>query len=260
MNRIDQTFRRLAGKKALIAYITAGDPDLDTTVRLMHTLADNGCDIIELGVPFSDPMADGPTIQRAAQRAVDKGVSLTDVLHTAAQFRTENTGTPIVLMGYLNPFWRMGYAEFAARAQKAGVDGVLAVDYPVDMADDFSGCLKAAGLHNIFLVAPTTDEKRMEKIAARAGGFIYYVSLKGVTGAALPDTDAVVARIGLLKKHTDLPVAVGFGIRDAQTAARIAPAADGIVVGSRFVEIIEQHPGGAEDAVAQTVRELKSAL
>ncbi|MDO5687249.1 MAG: tryptophan synthase subunit alpha [Neisseria sp.] len=260
MNRIASVFQSSADSKALITYITTGDPTLELTLDIMHTLAANGADIIELGVPFSDPMADGPTIQRAAQRAVDNGVSLDDVLTLVARFRTQNTTTPVVLMGYLNPIHRMGYARFAAAAAQAGVDGVLTVDCPAESIDDLQGCLKAQGIATIFLVAPTTSPERIATIAAKAEGFIYYVSLKGVTGSALLDTDAVARKIAVLRQHTALPIAVGFGIKNGEDARRIAAFADAAVIGSRLVETIEQHPQQPCAAVATVTAELKNAL
>lgn len=260
MNRISQTFRQLDHSKALIAYITAGDPDLDATLAAMHTLVANGADIIELGVPFSDPMADGSTIQRAAQRAVDKGTSLRDVLALVARFRAHDQNTPVVLMGYLNPIYRMGFAVFAAAAAHAGVDGVLTVDCPINEIGEFQNQLQQHAIATIFLITPTTSEARIHTIAERAEGFIYYVSLKGVTGAALLDTDAVARKIEVLRKYTDLPIAVGFGIKTADDARRIAAFADAAVIGSRFVEAIENHPQNPDSALATLTTELKTAL
>lgn len=260
MSRIAATFARLNGDKALIPYITAGDPDLDTSLALMHAMAEAGADIVELGVPFSDPMADGPTIQRAVERALAKQTSLADVLELVRRFRTRNQETPVVLMGYLNPVHKMGYAAFAQAAAAAGVDGVLTVDSPIETITPLQQELQAWGLDCIFLVAPTTDEARMAEIGKRAGGFVYYVSLKGVTGSAQLDTRAVAEKTAILRRHIQVPIGVGFGISDAQSAAKIAEAADAVIVGSRIVRAIEEHPGREAEAVAALVRELKAAI
>lgn len=260
MSRIQQTFAALNGAKALIPYITVGDPNLDTTLALMHSLVENGADILELGVPFSDPMADGPTIQRAAERALANKVSLNDVLNIVRRFRETNGNTPVVLMGYLNPIHKMGYQAFAQAAAEAGVDGVLTVDSPVETITPLHDELKARGIDCIFLIAPTTTPERIAAIAEKASGFIYYVSLKGVTGSARLDTEAVARQIALLRQYTDLPIGVGFGIRDAQSAAQIAQVADAVIVGSRIVQEIEKQPAQAVCAVADLVRELKAAV
>ena len=258
MSRLAETFANTP--KALISYITAGDPDLPTSVSLMHALAENGTDIIELGVPFSDPMADGAVIQRATQRAVDKGVSLQQVIDLVAQFRKKNQTTPVVLMGYLNPIFRMGYETFAKTAAAAGIDGVLTVDCPVDEIDELSGCLKTFDIANIFLIAPTTSEKRIQTIAQKAQGFIYCVSLKGVTGSMALNVAEVKQRIELIKKYTNLPIAVGFGIKTADDARQVAQCADAVVVGSRFVETIEKNSDNATAAVAELSGSLKAAI
>ena len=260
MNRIDALFERIKPHKALISYITAGDPDLDETLRIMLTLADNGTDIIELGVPFSDPMADGAIIQRAAQRAVEKGVSLRDVLELVRRFREHNQTTPVVLMGYLNPVFHIGYENFARTASEAGADGVLTVDSPAEMSDELSGCLKKYGLAMIFLIAPTTDDERIKTVTQHASGFIYYVSLKGVTGSAALDVNDVKCKIEHLRKFTDLPLAVGFGIKTAEDAHKIAQIADAVVVGSRFVQTIEQYADNPASAAGSLSNELKSAI
>ena len=242
VTRIDECFARLraSGRKALIPFITAGDPDPALTVTLMHTLVEAGADIIELGVPFSDPMADGPTIQRASERALAKGVSLRQVLGMVANFRADNNHTPVVLMGYANPIESMGVAEFAATAFDAGVDGVLVVDYPPEESAEFARAMKANALDPIFLLAPTSTAARIEQVAALASGYVYYVSIKGVTGSAQLDVAAVAARIPEIHAATGVPVGVGFGIRDAATAGAIARIADAVVVGSRIIEEIEQ--------------------
>jgi tryptophan synthase alpha chain len=242
MSRIKTTFDRLAseGRKALIPFITAGDPDAALTLPLMHTLVDAGADIIELGVPFSDPMADGPTIQRASERALAKGMTLRKVLELVLAFRANNTETPIVLMGYANPIEAMGLDKFAAAAAKAGVDGVLVVDYPPEEAAAFGTAMKAQGMDPIFLLAPTSTAARIAQVAEVASGYVYYVSLAGVTGSGALNIEAVAERLPLIREKTGLPVGVGFGIRDAATAARIASIADAVVVGSRIIEEIEK--------------------
>ena len=242
MSKIQATFERLQaqGRKALIPFITAGDPDPSLTVALMHTLVDAGSDIIELGVPFSDPMADGPTIQRASERALKKGVSLRQVLGMVANFRADNNETPVVLMGYANPIEAMGVDTFAAAAFDAGVDGVLVVDYPPEESIEFAHAMNANALDPIFLLAPTSTATRIAQVAALASGYIYYVSIKGVTGSAALDVAAVAARIPEIQTATGVPVGVGFGIRDAQTAGSVARISDAVVVGSRIIEEIEQ--------------------
>ena len=242
MSKIQATFERLQaqGRKALIPFITAGDPDPALTVLLMHTLVEAGADIIELGVPFSDPMADGPTIQRASERALAKGVSLRQVLEMVASFRADNNDTPVVLMGYANPIEAMGIDDFAATAFDAGVDGVLVVDYPPEESTDFALAMKANALDPIFLLAPTSTLERIALVGDLASGYVYYVSLKGVTGSAALDVQAVAARIPDIRAATGVPVGVGFGIRDAATAGAVAQVADAVVVGSRIIEEIEQ--------------------
>lgn len=241
MSRITATFAalRAAGRKALIPFITAGDPAPERTVPLMHALVAGGADILELGVPFSDPMADGPTIQRASERALKHGVGLKDVLAMSAEFRKTDTATPVVLMGYANPIEAMGWDAFCSAAAQAGVDGVLTVDYPPEESAEFAAKCAAAGLDNIYLLAPTTPDLRISAITRLARGFVYYVSLKGVTGAANLDLAEVAARVGMIRANAGLPVGVGFGIRDAETARRVAEVADAVVIGSRIVEEIE---------------------
>ena len=242
MSKIQATFERLQaqGRKALIPFITAGDPDPTLTVALMHTLVDAGADIIELGVPFSDPMADGPTIQRASERALLKGVSLRHVLGMVANFRADNNETPVVLMGYANPIEAMGTDTFAAAAYDAGVDGVLVVDYPPEESVEFAQAMRANSLDPIFLLAPTSTDARISQVGALASGYVYYVSIKGVTGSANLDVAAVAARIPEIRARTGVPVGVGFGIRDAATAGAVAAVADAVVVGSRIIEEIEK--------------------
>ena len=259
MSKIQATFERLRaqGRKALIPFITAGDPDPALTVNLMHTLVEAGADIIELGVPFSDPMADGPTIQRASERALAKGVSLRQVLEMVANFRADDNETPVVLMGYANPIESMGVDEFAATAFDAGVDGVLVVDYPPEESADFARAMQANALDPIFLLAPTSTAARIALVAELVSGYVYYVSIKGVTGSAQLDVAAVAARIPEIHAATGVPVGVGFGIRDAATAGAIARFADAVVVGSRIIEEIEQ---STADNVCQKVHTLVAGL
>ena len=259
MSKIQATFERLRAqrRKALIPFITAGDPDPVLTVTLMHTLVEAGADIIELGVPFSDPMADGPTIQRASERALAKGVSLRQVLEMVANFRADDNETPVVLMGYANPIESMGVDAFAETALDAGVDGVLVVDYPPEESAEFARAMQANALDPIFLLAPTSTASRIEQVAALASGYVYYVSIKGVTGSAQLDVAAVAARIPEIHAATGVPVGVGFGIRDAATAGAVARVADAVVVGSRIIEEIEQ---STPDNVCARVHALVSDL
>ena len=249
MSRIAATFERLRreDRKALVPFFTAGDPDPKSTVPLMHALVAGGADVIELGVPFSDPMADGPVIQRSSERALKHGVSLKDVIGYVAIFRKTNATTPVVLMGYANPIEAMGTERFADAAKAAGVDGVLIVDYPPEEAEAIVELLDARGLDTIFLLSPTTTDARLKRVAALGRGYLYYVSLKGVTGAAHIDLDDITARLGHIRKYTQLPVGVGFGIRDSETARRVAGVADAVIIGSRLVQEIE---GSRPDEVA----------
>lgn len=263
MSRIQKTFGQLAGqgRKALIPFITAGDPDPALTLPLMRALVAGGADIIELGVPFSDPMADGPTIQRASERALKHGVSLRQVLAIVREFRAGDANTPVVLMGYANPIEAIGFGTFAAEAKQAGVDGVLVVDYPPEECVDFAAKLKAAGIDPIFLLAPTSTDERFGQVAEVGSGYIYYVSLKGVTGAGHLDLDEVARRIPAIRQKVGMPVGVGFGIRDAESARRIAAVADAVVIGSRIIEEIEQSP--REQAAANVtvfLRGIRAAL
>lgn len=261
MSRIAQYFAGLNGKKALIPFITAGDPHPNLTVELMHGLVEGGADIIELGVPFSDPMADGPVIQRASERALAHKVGLRDVLKMVAEFRNKNDITPVVLMGYLNPVLAMGYTEFAKAAKSAGVDGVLSVDLPPEEAEELVAALGAEDLDPIFLLAPTTPDARVAELAKHARGYVYYVSLKGVTGAANLDIDEVARKIADLRKHIKLPIGVGFGIRDGETARKVAEVSDAVVVGSRLVQEIEAStPETAKERLTCLVAEIKSAM
>ncbi len=247
-------FERLKreGRTALIPYIAAGDPEPALTLPLMHALVEGGANIIELGVPFSDPMADGPTIQRAAERALSHGVSLRDVLAMVREFRQTDDTTPVVLMGYANPIEAIGAEAFVSLAADAGVDGVLVVDYPPEECEEFSTALKAVGIDPIFLLAPTSTEARIAAVARAGSGYAYYVSLKGVTGAANLDVAAVVSRIPVLQKQLCMPVGVGFGIRDAVSARAIGEVADAVVIGSRVIEEIENSP--REEAPARVRR------
>jgi len=242
MSRIAERFESLkaAGRKALIPYVTAGDPQPRITVPLMHGLVKAGADILELGVPFSDPMADGPVIQRATERALVHGVSLRDVLAMVREFRQTDNATPIVLMGYLNPVEVMGYELFATEAAAAGVDGVLLVDLPPEEAEAVIPLLRRHGLDEVFLLAPTSPPERIRRIAGAASGFIYYVSLRGVTGAAHLDVDEVRNRLKAIRAETTLPLGVGFGISDPATAARMADLADAVIVGSALVKRMEE--------------------
>jgi len=263
MSRIKTRMEALkaANRKALIPYVTAGDPYADATPEVMHALAAGGADVIELGVPFSDPMADGPVIQKASERALARGISLDKVLAMVRAFRQDDHTTPVVLMGYANPVERYGVDRFVTDAAAAGVDGVLIVDYPPEECEAFAAALKAAGLDPIFLLAPTSTETRMAQVGRIASGYVYYVSLKGVTGAGHLDTDAVAAMLPRIRAHVPLPLGVGFGIRDAATAQAVGRVADAVVIGSRLVQILEVQP---RDRVAAEARafmaEIRAAL
>lgn len=264
-SRISTRFKeRLdAGKKLLIPYITAGDPRPETTVPLMHEMVKAGADIIELGVPFSDPAAEGPVIQKAMERALEHGTSLRDVLEMVAEFRKMDSETPVIVMGYLNPIEVIGYSEFAEKASTAGVDGVLTVDIPPEEADDYISAFKNKGLDTIFLVAPTTNEERIAKICQAGAGFIYYVSVKGVTGAGHLNTEEVSDKVEQIKRFTKLPVGVGFGIKDADSAHRVAAVADAVVVGSAIVKRIEENvsdSGKINASVCELIKELRDGI
>jgi tryptophan synthase alpha chain len=257
MSRIQGRFETLAKakRKALIPYITAGDPHPSLTVPLMHGLVEVGSDILELGVPFSDPMADGPVIQRSGERALKHGVGLKDVLSLVKQFRERDKTTPIVLMGYANPIEAMGTDKFAAAAKAAGIDGVIVVDYPPEECLEFCALMKKNDIDPIFLLAPTSTKKRIDEVARSGSGYLYYVSLRGVTGAANIDLSDVATHIPQIRKATRLPIGVGFGIRDAESARRVAQTADAVVIGSRIIQEIEA--GGADSAVARVKAFLK---
>ena len=244
MSRIAATFETLKqnNRKALIPFITAGDPEPAMTVLLMHELVNVGADIIELGVPFSDPMADGPTIQRSYERALKHNVSLENVLEMVAEFRKTDTDTPVILMGYANPVESIGYQKFLARAKECGVDGLLVVDYPPEECEEWLESLKLNRIDAIFLLSPTTPERRIQQVAKRAQGFVYYVSLKGVTGAAHFDLNEVASKLTDLRAHISIPIGVGFGIHDSVTARAVSELADAVVVGSRIIKEIEESP------------------
>lgn len=246
--RLINAFQKLQGRTALIPYIAAGDPSPQATPDLMHALVQAGADVIELGIPFSDPMADGPVIQRAAERAIAKGVGLRKVLELVAQFRQRNTETPVVLMGYANPIERMGQQAFIQAAAKAGVDGVLVVDYPPEEVADFAQNLQNAHIDLIFLLAPTSSAERIQKVGKLARGYVYYVSLKGVTGAGHLDTTEVAARVAAIRQHVSVPVGVGFGIRDAESAKKVSECADAVVIGSKLIETMESAADQARQA------------
>jgi tryptophan synthase alpha chain len=257
MSRIQGRFQALARdkRKALIPYITAGDPHPSLTVPLMRALVEAGADILELGVPFSDPMADGPVIQRSGERALKHGVGLTDVLRLAGEFRKSDKSTPIVLMGYANPIEAMGVEKFIAAAKAADIDGVIVVDYPPEECEQFAALAKKHGIDPIFLLAPTSTDKRIEQVARVGSGYLYYVSLRGITGASNIDLGDVAARIPKIRAATKLPIGVGFGIRDAESARRVAQTADAVVIGSRIIQEIEA--GAADQAVSRVKAFLK---
>ncbi|MFT7301060.1 MAG: tryptophan synthase alpha chain [Porticoccus sp.] len=269
MNRIKQRFESLRqqGRKALIPYVVLGDPTKDITLPVMHALVESGADIIELGVPFSDPSAEGPVIQKAHERALSNGSSLRHALALVKQFRETDRVTPVLLMGYANPIERMGYESFVAKAVESGVDAVLTVDLPPEEAEDFNEQLREAGLENIFLIAPTSTRERQKMVADVAGGFIYYVSLKGVTGAGHLDLDSVRANVTHIRSLTELPVCVGFGIKNDGSARAVAELSDGVVVGSVVVNQIaelaekgEVDPAIYAKAVSAIIADIRKAL
>ena len=263
MSRIPAVFERLTRerRKALIPFVTAGDPATGATAPLMHALVKAGADVIELGVPFSDPMADGPVIQKASERALAKGIGMAQVLAFVRTFRQDDARTPVVLMGYANPIERYGIARFIADAKAAGVDGVLVVDYPPEEAEAFAAPLKSAGLDPIFLLAPTSTDERMAAVGRIASGYVYYVSLKGVTGAGHLDTAGVAAMVPRIRAHVSVPVGVGFGIRDAATAQAVGCVADAVVIGSRLVQLMEsQTRDTLAPAAAAFIAGIRSAL
>jgi len=245
MSRIQGVFANLKAekRKALIPYVAAGDPNPEITVDLMHAMVDAGADIIELGIPFSDPMADGPVIQRASERALVHAISLPDVLEMVKQFRQSNQNTPIILMGYLNPIEVMGYTNFVQAAKEADIDAVLTVDFPPEESREFVAMMAEQELDPIYLLSPTTTLERMKLICSMASGFVYYVAVKGVTGSSALDTDEVARRFEMIRQVTDLPVGVGFGIKDAVTASAIGQFSDAVIVGSALVKIVEENVG-----------------
>jgi tryptophan synthase alpha chain len=263
MSRIAATFAALAsrGRKALIPYVTSGDPYADATVDIMLAMAAAGADVIELGVPFSDPMADGPVIQKAGERALARGIGMPQVLAMVRAFRERNDTTPVVLMGYANPVERYGIDRFVVDAQAAGVDGVLVVDYPPEECEAFAATLRRHGLDPIFLLAPTSTDARMAHVGRIASGYVYYVSLKGVTGAGHLDTAAVAAMIPRIRQHVKLPVGVGFGIRDAKTAQAVAAVSDAVVIGTALVQLLEmQTRENVAAAAGQFIAGIRAAL
>jgi tryptophan synthase alpha chain len=265
MSRILSCFAELkqSQRTALIPFITAGDFEPTLTVPLMHALVESGADVIELGIPFSDPMADGPVIQKAAERALKHNVSLRDVLQMVAEFRQRDALTPVLLMGYLNPVEVMGYEAFAVEASEAGVDGVLIVDLPPEEGGEILPLLYAHQIDPVFLIAPTSDASRIQKICDASRGYVYYVSLKGITGAGHLDLDSVAQKVSKIREITQLPIGVGFGIKDAATAEAMGKLADAVIVGSAIVQRIAQHQGDAEAAiraVSSFVSELRAGL
>jgi tryptophan synthase alpha chain len=268
LSRIDSCIKNCQAKnrKLLVPYIVAGDPVTDFTVPMMHELVKQGADIVELGVPFSDPMAEGPVIQLAHERALAHHITLKAVLAMVKDFRQTNQQTPVVLMGYANPIAKMGFQTFATTAADAGVDGLLLVDMPPEEAGELNQALKAVKINNIFLIAPTTTDDRIKSIAAAASGYLYYVSVKGVTGAGHLDIDSVRQKLEKIKSITDLPVTVGFGIKDAQSAAAIAQLAEGVVVGSELIKHIVEAVAYSNDiasqtqAAAQLIEQMRTAI
>ncbi len=263
VSRIARTFAALKeeGKTGLVTFITAGDPGPELTVPLMHALVAGGADILELGVPFSDPMAEGPVIQRACERALKFGVGIDDVFGYVRAFRQTNTSTPVVLMGYANPIERIGPSAFIEAAREAGADGAIVVDYPPEECEQFASDMRANGLDLIFLLAPTSTEERIKQVAQHGSGFSYYVSLKGVTGAGHIDPADVAAKLAPVRRHVRLPIGVGFGIRDAATAKAVASVADAVVIGSRIIEEIENTPAAQAPAAVQAfVAGIRQAL
>ena len=252
MSRISSTYQTLKqhNRKALVTFVTAGDPEPETTPEIMRALVRHGADIIELGVPFSDPMADGPVIQRASERALGHAVALAQVLDMVAQFRRDDSHTPVLLMGYLNPIEVFGYEDFARRAGAAGVDGVIIVDLPPEEATLLNPLLRARGIDQIFLVTPNSTAQRIELIAGIASGFLYYVSVKGTTGGKQAEAEEMAQKLRLLKSKTDLPLAVGFGIKDAATAAQVAAYCDAVVIGSALVERLHAATATGADIAA----------
>jgi len=263
MSRIASTFAALKAqnKTGLVTFITAGDPGPELTVPLMHALVEGGADVLELGVPFSDPMAEGPVIQRACERALKFNIGLQDVFDFVREFRKTNSTTPVVLMGYANPIERIGPDNFIRCAQEAGADGAIVVDYPPEECAAFAEAMRAADLDLIFLLAPTSTTRRVQQVAQYGSGFSYYVSLKGVTGAGSIDTADVARRVSAIREHVKLPIGVGFGIRDGATARAVAEVADAVVIGSRIIQELESVPKEqAVEAVRAFTKGIRTAL
>ena len=262
MSRIESTFNNLREqkKKALVTYLVVGDPDLETTLDLMEVMVSKGVDILELGISFSDPMAEGPTIQHAHERALENKTTLSDALDLVTQFRKKDSITPVVFMGYMNPFEAMGADNFCSRASKSGLDGILLVDMPPEESKNFTKAASRNGLDLIRLIAPTTDEKRIKNICTDASGYIYYISVKGVTGANKFDPLEVKSKVHTIQSITDLPVVVGFGIKDADSVASVRDLSDGIVVGSALVSLIAEGKNQLSGKISNKIEELSSAL
>ncbi len=264
MNRIEQTLTqlKLQGRKALVTYVVSGDPHPGVTLAILHRMVAAGANIIELGVPFSDPMAEGPVIQKGHERALAHHMSLSQTLSLVEAFRRDDATTPIVLMGYANPVERMGYDTFIERAKAAGVDGLITVDLPPEEAEGFNANMRQAGLETIYLMAPTTSEARVAQIAQAASGFVYYVSLKGVTGAGHLDLTSVADKLSVIRRATQVPVLVGFGIKDAASARSVAQLADGVVVGSALVELAAQGRSDEQllEAIEQKIQDIRQGI
>ncbi len=265
MSRLDACFKALAeqNQKALVPFVTAGDPNADFTLACMHNMVKAGANVIELGVPFSDPMADGPVIQKASERALEQGMSLKGVIDIVRQFRQDDQVTPVILMGYLNPIEFMGYEAFAERAAEAGVDGVLTVDIPPEESAALLRAYDKYALAPIFLLSPTSNESRIKKVAAVAQGYIYYVSIKGVTGTGDLELSEVSDKLAEIKRHTSLPLAVGFGVKNANIAANIAKISDAVVVGSALINCITDNANDenkGQEAIAGLLAEMRTAM
>ena len=263
MSKIQTTFLRLRSenKKALIPFITAGDPHPNMTVQMLHALVESGADMIEVGIPFSDPMADGPVIQRASERALANNVGIKKTIQLVNEFRKKDTNTPIILMGYANPIEAIGIEYFVGLIKEADVDGVITVDYPPEESKDFVALLKKQDIDSIFLLSPTTKNNRIKLITEQATGFLYYVSLKGVTGSANIDINQVSERVNNIKKFSDLPIAVGFGVRDAETAKQVALISDAVVIGSRIINEVENsNQGDLLGNIRSLMSKMKSAI
>ena len=259
MSKIESTFLRLKSenKKALIPFITAGDPHPDMTVNMLHTLVESGADMIEVGIPFSDPMADGPVIQRASERALANDVGIKKTIQLVKEFRKQDTKTPIILMGYANPIEAIGIKDFVNQIKEADVDGVITVDYPPEESKDFVTLLREQDIDSIFLLSPTTEDNRIKLITEQATGFLYYVSLKGVTGSANIDIKQVSDRVNNIKKYSILPIAVGFGVKDAETAKQVALISDAVVIGSRIIKEVEN---SNQEDLLENIRSLMTEI